>query len=676
MSVRSILLAASSPIPSPGNKWVTRDSLQATGESFAPDSVSVRGIIHGGSKYVVFGDSNTVAYSTDLSTWGYSNAIPNVFNILSMAYGNGVYVAVGTPTSNTRGSIFTSTDAITWTMRTTPTDWDPGDYPIKVLWSGTLFLIVGSTNAARCATSLNGVSWQNQAGLALAFSGLLGGAIALLDVVYTGTRFYAVTRTYSHAAWSTNGVTWTYDPSLYYYVGTSTSRIACYGSKIVGYALNGGFVYASANSGLTWTTVNDLPSVYVGLGNPSGIATDGTTLVSSDLLNGYSYDAALFDVLTPPTAYVIPSTTFDAYPYTPDQRYLSGAVYIDGGSYPGYYLFGWRGRLWYLGSTAGTIASPTNVTTALTKQDLYFTSGWDAYAIAYDGTNIVVAGENGRIAKGTSADVGTDTNFSIKSNTLNQVANWGSASNINAVIWALSKYIAIGAAGRVATSTDGTTWTYQAGLRSTSWGASNNVLSIASNGSTVLVGGQNGAIASSSDGVTWVYQSGLSSTTWGTAAVNGLAWDGSKYLAVGDSGKVASSTDGVTWTYISNLTVTSWGTTKCNAICWSSGLSLFVVVGENGLIATSSNGTAWTVATSNTTSHLRAITFANSKFVAVGGNTSGSPVVLSSTTGASWINRSPYLLNTDWASNQAYGVIWAGDRFIICGTNGRLASSP
>lgn len=675
MSVRSILLAASSPVANPGDKWVSRDSLSATGESFAPEYV--RGIIYGNSKYVVFGDGGFVATSTDLSTWTYATSIPTAVRITGMAYGAGLYVAVGT-SSTALGGVWTSPDGVTWTERSSPSVWS-GYYPGKIVYNGSIFVAIAlSTFGSNLVmTSADGINWTNQPGL-----GTVLGATQLLTILWTGTVFYIVTYLGSYAATSTNGVTWSLSTALRTHVGSQhTQYITNYGQVIVGFRLSGGFTYASSNSGASWTTVNDI-NVSPTLLNVYAVATNGSTLLGADGFNGYTYDPDLFNISIGATGYTYAAGLFNAYPYTPDQSFLAGCAYIDGGSYPGYYLLGAKGRLWYL----GTIASPTNVTAAITKQDTYFTSGWDAYAIAYNGTSVVVAGEYGRIAKGTSADASSDINYLIKSNTLNQVANWGSVGHVRALIWVFSKYIAVGDDGKVATSSDGTTWTYQGGLRSTIWGVDKNAYCLATNGTILLVAGEAGAVATSTDGVTWTYQSGLSSTSWGSAAgtsiVYGAAWDGSKFLVVGEAGKVASSVDGVTWTYIGNLAATTWGTVVCNAVTWSSELSLFVVVGADGKLATSPNGTAWTVRTTGlfTGQQCLAVTYASGKFVAVGGTiTGGAPIIMTSADGITWVNKGVYIQNTAWTTptnNTAYGVVWAGDRFIICGTNGRMATSP
>ena len=67
------------------------------------------------------------------------------------------------------------------------------------------------------------------------------------------------------------------------------------------------------------------------------------------------------------------------------------------------------------------------------------------------------------------------------------------------LVWTGSIYVAVGSSGRVATSTNAVTWTYQSGLSTaTNWGPSFiPALSIAWSGTQFVVGGGFGGIATS-----------------------------------------------------------------------------------------------------------------------------------------------------------------------------------
>ena len=68
---------------------------------------------------------------------------------------------------------------------------------------------------------------------------------------------------------------------------------------------------------------------------------------------------------------------------------------------------------------------------------------------------------------------------------------------------------------------------------------------------------------------------------------------------------------------------------------------LFVSVGNSGTILTSKDGTTWTSKTSGTDEHLYGVTYANSTFVVVGDNDTGTGTgtILTSPDGTTWTSR-------------------------------------
>lgn len=675
MSVRDVMIAAGSPGVNPGAKWISREVLTANNTSFAPDYVL--GIMTGESntKVVIFGYNVSgtnrvkIAYSTDITNWTLATVPSSALTVRNIAYGNGVYVAVGS-SATSKGGIFTSTNAVTWVERSVPPSWD-AIQPYHIVFTGSIFLITG--NNQKCATSVDGINWAHQTNFDSVWD---NGGIA--NVMWTGSNFLVVRDDNGRMAVSSNGVTWSVSNALTNYMTSVLgytqfiNSIRNDGNKIAGFC-GGAFTFGSQNGGSSWERLVNLSGIAGGaFTNPLNLEPHNNSYVMVDQNNGYAYASYMW--ADPNTGYYIYiqghtytslGTNFEAYPYVPSQRSLNGVRYLTG-NYPGFYVYGPYGRLWRLAS----YSSPTDKTSTVTKQDLYYTRISDIYAVATNGTSVITVGKYGRIAKGLESDVASGTNFAIQSNTLNQTANWGSSSAINAAVWTFSKYIVAGESGKVATSSDGATWTYQTGLSSTAFGTA-NVNCIASNGTTCIVAGASGKVATTTDGVTWTNQTGLSSTSWSTSNVLGAVWNGSTFLVVGDSGKTATSTDGVTWVYSAGLSGTTWGTSACYAAAWSSTLSLFVVVGASGKIATSANGTSWTVRTSGTTATLRSITFANGKFIAVG----SGPTVLYSEDGVNWSNKSGYI-TTPWGSASANCVAWLGNRFVIGGANGLLASSP
>ena len=122
-----------------------------------------------------------------------------------------------------------------------------------------------------------------------------------------------------------------------------------------------------------------------------------------------------------------------------------------------------------------------------------------------------------------------------------------------------------------------------------------------------------------------------------TNALRGVAFVGNMFVAVGEAGTLTTSPDGSSWT-----TRSSGVTENLNATAHGNGL--FLAIGENGAITRSADGATWTPAASLTNSH-HGIVFGNGTFVAVGSdadsaNACGQGVIISSTDGLSWTNKS------------------------------------
>ena len=141
-------------------------------------------------------------------------------------------------------------------------------------------------------------------------------------------------------------------------------------------------------------------------------------------------------------------------------------------------------------------------------------------------------------------------------------------------------YVVGTASGFVLTSADGTNWT----LRETT--ATNPIIDVIyANSKFVAVGGY-GIIRTSSDGTSW-----KSSTSGTSNHLYGVAYGNSKFVAVGHDGVIRTSSG---WTFWGNST--SGTSTDLYDVTY--GNSKFVAVGQYGTTVTSSDGITWT-ATSN-----------------------------------------------------------------------------
>jgi hypothetical protein len=153
--------------------------------------------------YVTAGDGGYLATSTNAITWT-ARTSGTTSTIWGVAYGNGVYAYAGQG-----GVAATSTDAITWTARTSNTTSDMLD-----LVYGTAFVATGSSYNG---TSTDGITWTTQ--------GTLAGSSVGNQLRYFGGLYWMVTSA-NRAIYSATGASWeTYTTQSAMRTGTSTDRI-------------------------------------------------------------------------------------------------------------------------------------------------------------------------------------------------------------------------------------------------------------------------------------------------------------------------------------------------------------------------------------------------------------------------------------------------------------------
>lgn len=213
---------------------------------------------------------------------------------------------------------------------------------------------------------------------------------------------------------------------------------------------------------------------------------------------------------------------------------------------------------------------------------------------------------------------------------------------LNAVIYAFGRFVAVGEAGTIVYSPDGVTWTVSTVNGTTSL-AGINLTSMATSGSTLMAVGQGGTVLTSGDGITWTPQatnitqnlhavaiSPAVSTTLPSATSLGAFW-----VAAGDAGAVYTSADGVTWTQQTTgleSVSTAWrsvsilvnttsildcgvGSPAVTSISTSYWIAL---VGDNGKVATAGPAMAWTLSTLDGSPRLNKVISPAGQFVAVG----------------------------------------------------------
>jgi hypothetical protein len=197
-------------------------------------SFHVRGAAYGNGVYVAVGSANLdgtnstnqFAHSADGFSWRSTAIGSSICN--DAAFGNGVFVAVGS--SN---AAFTSTDGITWTSRTIGTGlWR------SVIFAGGQFVAVG-TNVV--ATSPEGITWTLRTIPAAGWTSVTHG-----DGLYVAV---ANTTNVPAIATSPDGITWT--SRTVPTIGVGLGSVAFGGGLFVGIGINTTF-YVVSKDGIDW----------------------------------------------------------------------------------------------------------------------------------------------------------------------------------------------------------------------------------------------------------------------------------------------------------------------------------------------------------------------------------------------------------------------------------------
>jgi len=237
------------------------------------------------------------------------------------------------------------------------------------------------------------------------------------------------------------------------------------------------------------------------------------------------------------------------------------------------------------------------------------------------------------------------------------------SSSIWKIVYGAGKFVAVGADGKMAYSTDGISWT---AVPNSPFDANNYMIAIAyGDGKFVVAGGSLynpiHKVAYSTNGITWTVGTNTISTE-----TYDMAYGGGKFVM--GRRNMAYSTNGQTWTAAS-LDCSSYPYLTLMAIAYGNGR--FVAGGSTGYagkIAYSTNGETWTLvedSTIDTNDVVTGIAYGSGKFVKVGGG------IAYSTDGLTWTKANTnYGYSSDFGSCIAYG----GGKF-VASSFGRTAYS-
>ena len=502
----------------------------------------------------------------------------------SIAYGNGIYVMVGT-----NGSLLTSTDSVNWIPVYGGTTNSlnsvcfgyvgPTGYFVAVGASGTIIYstdgTVWNTSSTTVLLSLTSIVWASALNIFVATSN--SGSIIISSEANTWTTIVSGNPPAPPAVQS--GYTNTIE---------SLNSVAYYDGLIVAVGNSGTII--TSTDGINWV-VQDTPTSY-NLKTVSWATTDSPSIGDGQWTAAGDFSIVLISMDA--TSWIFGFTdTFRAAAHN-----------------TGIWVFVGDGGVIYKSSgSQGTtlIKSISNTTNNL-------------YDIFYSTVDVqfVAVGANGTILTSQSG-----TSWTTQTS--------GTSLDLNKVLHdeANSLYIAVGENGIILTSPDAITWTIQTS------NVADNLYGIViwpdvSTHSYIAVG-DNGAITRCTNLLGTVWAKVTTGYTYDLRSIAVANFGGGSYktIAVGLNGSIITSTNaGQTWSDLTSLSGTSEDLNSINYITWTSAagitFSKFLVVGNNATIiskdSTDDDGTSWSTPLDNipATNHMFNIYYGLDKFWVVG----------------------------------------------------------
>jgi len=494
---------------------------------------------------------------------------------------------------------------------------------LRLLICLPLLLITGTAAKASSADPLDLWQWRNP----------LPQGRSLFQVEYAQSRYVAV-GTDGVVLLSTNAIDWTFRelPVI------GRLRSIAYGNGL--FVAVGSGIWTSVDAtnwvqrnSAFWNKIIFTNSMFLALGNSGAIGTSTNGINWTSKNSGST--SALNDIIWADGLYVVVGgyytnsvllTSSDSIAWS-NRTVTSGALSA--------VTYG-VGRFVAIGSSGGSLTSPDGMNwTRHASSSPPF-----SYGIAFRNGTFVLAGDG----------LWSSTNGVAWASHYSEYPN-----SLNSVTACPDMFVAVGNAGSIVTSVDGTNWIRR------SAGTWLSLYALAASSNAVLAVGGRGATLLCSNNGTWTYQN-VGSSTYMSSVVYA---DGRFVAAGGGNGgpTIFQSSNGVSWT--SQIQPGAY----LNAITFAE--KQFVVVGGdgygiNGFIKTSSNAVNWTSRVIPTTNSLHQICYGNGQFVAAGNR---GVILTSADRGATWTER------ISGISNGIYGMDFVGGLFIGGDTYGTILTS-
>jgi len=618
------------------------------------DADDLRGVAFGkgmnadAALFVAVGKNGKIITSPTGDIWTYQVSPTNSF-MNAVTFGNGVFVAVGSPSTPLPPSalpvIMTSKDGINWGQHCenycSLTESFKG-----ITYGNNFFVAVGSrpapNNGRNILVSADGYDWDEDraSGETNAINGIAYGNKSFVAVSAIGS----VLTSLDNSEWSK------WSAGIHGFGGNILYGVAFFKNIFIAVGSDGKLL--TSPDGKSWTerssaVSNFLYGVAYGEGTYAAVGWGGKILTSNDMVMWVEQKAgtsnSLFGIAFGNKKFVAVSSdgktvsSSNGIKWTVKASGFKQALFGIAYGNDTFVAVGSRGKI--LTSADGlTWKSRTSRTTDF------------LYGITYANNIFVAVGQNGRVL--TSPD-GTTWTDNTPASTVNTNCLYG-------VTYNGSVFIAVGDNGTILTSPDHITWTKRTsgclnGLRAAYY--ANNMLVVLGNGGKILT-------SSSLDGVTWTAK-----TSGIVYSLFGMAYDGKDTLVtVGAYATILSSkykTDSQ-WT---TWTIRSSGTYKClKSIAY--GDNTFVAVGETGTILTSKNGTTWDLKTLPSVTYLDGVAYGDGRFVAVGNLSNIAAVYTSTDNGVTWYKTFPPAGYTPFNPSNLYGATYGGGQFLVGGIDG------
>ena len=264
------------------------------------------------------GTANTLAYSTNGTTWtGLGKTIFTDYG-MGVAYGNNMWIAVGSGTN----TIAYSTNGTTWTGLGLSI-FGSGGYAWSIAWNGSMW-VVGGSGSYSFGYSTNGTTWTgsinySSIGMTVAYGnnmwvgGMNNGTNTLVystngitwtglgksafssscsGICYNNSMWTAIGMGTNTLAYSTDGTTWTGLGSSIFANGNWKASIASNGQMFIATGQSSLYAIAYSTNGTTWTGISGSASKFNtgSAGNGQSAAWDGTKWVAvGGQVNAFAY---------------------------------------------------------------------------------------------------------------------------------------------------------------------------------------------------------------------------------------------------------------------------------------------------------------------------------------------------------------------------------------------------